>query len=716
LYLDLDYTPEPFNPLTTSRMNATVVMSDGSNYNSQPGGLNRVRFTAGNGQGEFSGGYGDTAGSGTADFRSQTDSTNNTRQVTFTDGSSNTGLDIFLSDTQIKMSAACMRQLRPQPVKEEECTEPPTIVKKENNRYCAEGGNSSSYCWSLDGRGNPLFTNGKNTAVGNCVVLNSPYRNFDLKVEDCNPEFRDFCFDTLEKADTPKIEKRISKNLSPARYTTQVNFSTTGSAQTENIKYKLDYTPSNYEEGQIMKAKIMDPAFTGKITGVKTGIDGSKTSGGTITFDLPKAVSIRGYTLCGPAASQLDKCFSINQAEGSLTIQGIRSTDLITIEYSGTLRSGLTLEDCRTGKYCNEQFKNMSTVTDVWYCTETTDTCTRVDTPKIESNTVLAELVCQYFLTRASGDVFLEDELRYGIDVSKCYPFKNTSSTIVKPTKPIDNRIPKSGTPEIVSLTHEICSAGQKDFQGFNTKLTSEQLTSLKKLFGSEISNLSSQICEIGLVPGSDWDKDSISAAIGQNISKLTRWDDGSFKANNINNISQIANAGGVYYYKGHGDTVTIDGLAIPEGSGALTIIVENADLQINKNIEYIGGTGTDSSSEKISSLGVIVLDGNMFVSPAVEKLAGAYFVQRTEADNYLVGNIFSGSFSNPRQQSNLRLTVNGSIYGNIGPLFEQRVASGDISKDEGAITIRYDQRMIQNPPAGLSELLGTYSQSQIAQ
>jgi hypothetical protein len=718
LYLDLNYDPNPFQTARPTNMDATVVMSDGSKYNDY------VRFTSTNGDGSFSGGTSGTSGSGTSNFRTQTDSSNNTHTVNYAGGSANSGLNIFLSDTQVRMSAACMRSLRPQPVKEEKCTQPPTIVKKDNNRYCAEEGNSKSYCWTLSGPGNDLiFTTGQKTAIGDCVVLDKSYTNFDLRVEDCNPEYRDYCFDTLQKENTPKIIKRISKN-NPLRWTSQVNFSTTGEAQTQIIKYKLDYTPANFQAGNTMTAKIYDPAFTGTITGVKSTVDGSNpANGGTITFNLPNDIKINGYPSCDSltAPSSMDKCFRINKSEGSLQIQGIDSDKLISIEYSGTLRPGLTLEDCRNGVYCNEQFKNKSKVTDVQFCHEETDSegnktvvCEPVSTPDIESNTVLAELVCQYFLTRASGDVFLEDNLKYGIDVSKCYPFKNVSSTVVKPIKPIDFTAPKTGTAgEVISINHEICSAGQSDFA--TLKLTAAQKTALTELFGSEISKLSSQICEVGLVPGSDWDKNSINKSITQNIGQLTRWMSDINPPPEIIDVEQLKNNGGIYYYKGNGtDTVTINKLPIKEGSGALTIIVENADLQINGNIEYTEGQ-TAATAKDISSLGVIVIDGNMYVGKDVTNLAGAYFVQRTDAQDFSVGNILSGR-KNGIEKSEQRLTVNGSIYGNIGPLFENRIAAGDISKDEGAITIRYDQRIIQNPPAGLAEILGSFSQSQIAQ
>jgi hypothetical protein len=506
-----------------------------------------------------------------------------------------------------------------------------------------------------------------------------------------------------------------------------------------------------------MLAKIYDPAFEGTIQGYKTSSDGKKEiKGGDINFSgIESSLKVSGFSgLCVGTTSPKDKCFSVNKANGYLQLNGINSPEKITIEYTGQLKSGITRAECQNGTYCNEQFINQSYVTEMEVCVARISPtgvvsydCTDVPKPPlprceyfyndkgervsvngnnqdckmpkytIASNTTIAELVCQYFLTRASGDIFLEDELEHGIDVSKCYPFKNISSTITKPATPLPPKAPSTGTAQIVNISHEICSSGQANFAGFQG--TNEQKTALKDLFGADISKLSSQICEVGLVPGSDWDKTSINTAITQNIGKLTRWDDGNARSQTINNIQQIIDQGGVYYYKGNGETVTIPELKIPEGSGALTIIVENADLQINGNIEYSANTPA-TNAKQISSLGVIVINGNMYVAPSVSKLAGAYFVQRTLAETdvaaYLVGNIFSGNKADNKQDSEVQLTINGSIYGNIGPLFERRNAAGDINNDEGAITIRYDQRIIQNPPAGLSEILGSFSQSQIAQ
>jgi len=341
------------------------------------------------------------------------------------------------------------------------------------------------------------------------------------------------------------------------------------------------------------------------------------------------------------------------------------------------------------------------------------------DLKTITSNVTTAEGVCQYFLTRASGDVFLEDQLTYGIDVSKCYPFKNVSSTIVTPAAPINGHLIKTGLPQVVSINHEICSAGQSNFVGVKGLTDKSQIEALTKLFGAGLTTLSSQICEVGLVPGSDWDKATISAAIDQNIGKLTRWESGIPVSTHISGVTDFS--GGIYYYEGTGpnDTVNIDSLDIPGDSGPLTIIVKNADLQINHNINYtspIDSFALSKNPKLIASLGVIVIDGNLYIEPTVTTLSGAYFVQRSNATDLLKGNIFSGDPLDNHQNSDVGLTVNGSMYGNIGPLFINRTYAGDVAQDQGAITIRYDQRIIQNPPQGLAELLGSFSQSQVAQ
>lgn len=744
LYLDLD-TSGTFNPLASNNMNATVVMSDGSKYN------DNVRFVSTDGFGNFTGGYTAVLNNNTSNFRTNTDATNNTHNVNFSNGKSTTGINVMLADTSITQTAACQRSLSPTP-QSEKCTTPPNITKKSDTQYCAEGGDSKSYCWTITGgSGNPLFSNGTHNATGNCVSLNAPSDDFKLQVEDCNPAYANICYDNYKETpdhNPPKLEKRISKDM--VSFGRQVNYSTKGSVSVP-VYYKLSFYPYNYESGKNMTVTIHDPAFTGTIYSHTTDSNGKDSSKvGTIKTDLTSIVVKQGsntYDKCSSGYNPLSDCYEI--VGGALVIHGIQSNEVIQITYKGNLTSAITAADCQEGKVCNEQFINQSYATEMKYCHEETNsstgektypcdnippesgyTCSPVtyydSTGKlvtynpcssgsmtVTSEKTIAELVCQYFLTRASGDIFLEDQLRYGIDVSKCYPFKNISSTITKPIPERPGHLIKTGTEsgETVTINHEICSAGQGSFQDL-AGLSTAQKKALSELYGADLTTLSSQICEVGLVPGVQWTKEQISKAIEQNVGKLTRWDDGTPKSATLSSVTDIINNGRVYYFNGDtsGSKLSISGLDIPDNSGPITIVVENADLYIDGDIKY--SEAAVDNTANLASLGVIVLNGNMYVSNNVKQLDGAYFVQRTDNADLSKGNVLAS----PNEDTDNLLTVSGSIFGNIGPIFSHRVGAGDIAQDQGAITIRYDQRIIQNPPAGLAEILGDLSSGQIAQ
>ncbi|MGL5830925.1 MAG: hypothetical protein ACRCZE_02130, partial [Candidatus Altimarinota bacterium] len=622
LYLDLDYNPEPFNPLSNpTNLTATVVLSDGSQYE------DRVRFQSTDGTGDFAGGFGSVSGTGTSNFRTDVDSTNSTRTVTFDGDNEDTGINITLADTTIAQSAACQRQLRPDN-EGEVCEEPPRIVKEDDDTYCSsnfgEPGTPENLCWSIDGG---LFSNGTTSATGSCVNIQDTENEFSLEVEDCNPEFRNICYDRLSEEDEiPNIDKKLSKT-STGGYGRNISFSTTGSSD-EKVYYQIQFQPENYVDGKLMNARIVDPAFDGKIIGYKYK-DTNRSTGvqaDVINVDMNSIRVYQGDPRSG--ADQLEYCpanfdkeedlgedtpcfrletsndFQSNYNDNGayMAIYGIDSDESIWIEYNGTIQrnnNSLSKDDCASGAFCQERFYNQSFVTDMEYCEEETvtdengnETTTwnceyeQNDNPRCEyyynekgervsvegndqdcdeENLTIAtpptyvELVCQYFLTRASGDVFLEDKLVYGVDVSKCYPFRNTTSTIVKVVPPIPQELGStgSGDGQVVQINNEICKAGQNNFSGLN--LSADQIAELSKLYGSNIvENLSSTICEIGLVPGSDWDKDVIRTTIDRNISKLTRWVTDFVLGNSITDLNAMEQ---VYYYNGEtagNDTVTL--------------------------------------------------------------------------------------------------------------------------------------------------------------
>ncbi|MDD2892143.1 MAG: hypothetical protein PHQ95_04205, partial [Candidatus Gracilibacteria bacterium] len=126
------------------------------------------------------------------------------------------------------------------------------------------------------------------------------------------------------------------------------------------------------------------------------------------------------------------------------------------------------------------------------------------------------------------------------------------------------------------------------------------------------------------------------------------------------------------------------------------TVIIEDGDLVINKNIRY---------NNNISSYAWIVKNGNIRIDPTVTNIAGVYVV--------LNGSILSngGSTSN-------RLTVDGSLYGNTLDLVNNRSyvrgQTGYSALNVGVV-INYSNRVIMYPPPFLAKFLEQYSLQRVA-
>ena len=64
------------------------------------------------------------------------------------------------------------------------------------------------------------------------------------------------------------------------------------------------------------------------------------------------------------------------------------------------------------------------------------------------------------------------------------------------------------------------------------------------------------------------------------------------------------------------------------------------------------------------------------------------------------------GKIKNSGLSTSKLLTIYGSLIGDVYDLFNERTGIGDPRKDEGSVTIRYDERIILNTPPGISELI----------
>lgn len=491
----------------------------------------------------------------------------------------------------------------------------------------------------------------------------------------------------------PTLEKyvrRIGKD-----YRKVVSVATTETS----VEYKLVFTPSVPNT----IAFITDTIGTG-IPGVTYGEDGAQP-GGKITYDDSLNVSEEGYgTLkqCSdlPAAAKKEHCYNGPDLNG---IELVKVSNPVTITYKGKIAPVLTEASCKEGKICQEKFINVARAQ--YKVVDNNDVVIlESEKPLFSSSTV--QLFCQYILTRAAGDVYLEKDLDAGVDINKCSKYKSTTGIILTPAPPPPPNTPSTGIPtSIVSISHEICTEGQAGSLD----------SSLKPFYGQGVSEkLSSQICEVKLQPGEQWKKSTIVNNIDENKTRISRW-----KANSLISTSLAALTGAnpdldVLRVKGGSLTVDQD-YTLSDGEGAKTIIVEDGDLIINKNIKYgtCNKTGGVCNVTDTASLAFVVLNGNVYVDPGVTELSGVFFVQGQGEK----GHLYPGSPGNTGDSAKTydnKLEIFGSVYGDIEPLFLSRLYAGDPAQEEAGIVIRFDERVILNTPPGLRDIL-TVNQSDVA-
>jgi hypothetical protein len=220
------------------------------------------------------------------------------------------------------------------------------------------------------------------------------------------------------------------------------------------------------------------------------------------------------------------------------------------------------------------------------------------------------------------------------------------------------------------------------------------------------LKNFSSTICELRADVAEDWKERNINESIAANVTRIARWGD-NLVTTTLTNMQSLANAknkqSGVFVsigkdivINGQGGSFTIEGVdGIP---AAQTYIVQGADLIINSNIEY--GETNFNNPNKIPSAAFIVIDGNIEIAAGVEKIDG--ILMAVDLDNNGDGQVISKS----NQTSDKILTINGNLVGNVNNLFAKRIGVGDPRKDQGSVTIRYDERILLNTPPGISELV----------
>ena len=380
-----------------------------------------------------------------------------------------------------------------------------------------------------------------------------------------------------------------------------------------------------------------------------------------------------------------------------ITFYNIGEAEKITITYEMSLAVALDCDNIEPEDGCGKIFENKAEY--VAKDNEGNKLYEGSDSAKVI-------VICPYILTRSGSDAFFYDLPSTGVDVARCSEVKGCVGVCITPdpVKP-EPGTPKTGSGEIIedeiqlSLpTHDICtfSNDPKNIQGYNDVL----------------ENFSSTICEVQTAVAEEWQETHINSAITANIERIARW--GENLSGKDTHQAKPTSANGVFVKDGDKDnqpTYTIGNATKPNGEAnntiikgdsntpaAQTYIIQNADLIINNNIVYGATDFTDPN--KIPSVAFIVIDGNIEIAANVSKLHGIYMaIDTNNEDN-------DGQIISSGGRSTTKLTIYGNLFGNVNELFKNRIGIGDPLKDEGSVTIRYDERIILNTPPGISELI----------
>lgn len=662
---DLVLTPSQLDSDNVTNLNATAIFSDGQTHQAT------VQWSGNNGT--FTGNV--------LNQNNQQASANNNFQVTFSANSSSSeasaqlisavGADLGVCNGLIKKST-------PPPA----CIGPVVFQPQPSGDICISFGGSYNgpFQWTY---GNPAQTKTTQTpCLGVNLPPNTPVSVF--ATQSCQGSF------TFPSPNPPTLEKGVKRAAQATTYKHLINVPQTTNDLSE-VEYQLKFTPDPSTPN--LTTTIIDDMNKGYIQGV-TGLG----IGGRIDY---VEGSMQVKTASGsniPKCPQPGACYSGDMGKpGGVTLQKINGQVIIT--YRGRIvNSAITEDNCQNTLVCQEKYPNTATAKNMSY--QPQNNSPAVALPYSVTDNALVQIFCRYILARAAGDIYLETDLKTGIDISKCSEYKNTTGITITPENPKTPEIGKTGKAELVTISHDICTKGQSG------TLTGE----LKNYYGQGVSqNLSSQICEVRLRPGTAWKQKTIVDDVSENLKRISRWDptlpEGA--SGEINDLVQTYPNQKVYHIKGGDLRVDYSDFTLSDGQGAKTFIVENGDLIINNNINY-GGCNKIAPEvcnvRDIASLAFIVLNGNIYVDPTVTTISGVFFVQKGQ--NAQNGLLVSGSEQSPNQYSEDPLTVYGSIYGDIQPLFEQRYYAGDATQEDSGILIRFDERIILNTPAGLQDIL----------
>ncbi len=400
----------------------------------------------------------------------------------------------------------------------------------------------------------------------------------------------------------------------------------------------------------------------------------------------------RGNRFCIEDFEDLEENFKNGEAIRFDNVDKLGADGRIIIKYQMTNKSEIDEAQCqklRSSSGCGEQFDNTIEYTSY----ERTEWNDREDSGKDSAEVIV---ICPYILARQGGDSLMYKGFDLGVDISTCSPVKGSDGIGIEIIPEEEERIPSTGTGDEAAALLELPSHDICNFSNNENNIASYQ---------NALENFSSTVCELEAKVAEELYEENINKAIAANIGRLARFGD-NLTLKNLNSVAQLNNLensqSGVFI-KTNGD-LTIDGGAngykiekTTEVRAAQTYIIRGHDLIINSDVIY--GPTNFTDPRNIPSVAFIVIDGNIIIDENVERLDGIYMAVNL-SDKEGLGEI-SGS-----AKSEKRLTIHGSLIGNVYKLFRDRIAIGDPRKDEGAVTIKYDERILLNTPPGIGELV----------
>lgn len=468
----------------------------------------------------------------------------------------------------------------------------------------------------------------------------------------------------------------------------------TGTIDGKEVLYTLSFRATSANTD----ATITDPMNAGFIQGY---INGSTTqTGGIIKYN--DQLLINGVGECNPKNNNPTNCYTLsNNSTTTLPVIYLHKvgTQQITVTYHGIVQgSSISDSSCR-GNVCQEEYDNTGNVTYTVFSSSDLNAPVLIPASNLSSSAAVKSF-CQYILTRAAGDIYLQTDLNFGKDISQCSEYKSSTGVVITPAPTQQQSTPSTGASQTVSIGHDICTQG------------------LGNLFGQNAAspNLSSQICEVKLRPGQSWEPSTIASTIQENTTRVSRWTPNlNAWSHNISFDNLPQTNTGVYHLKNANLTIGDSGsVKLNDGQGAKTFIVENGDLIIKNNITYGACVKTSCTVRDTASLAFIVLNGNVIIDPGVTEVSGVIFVQQGAKANS--GKILTERDKNGQPVDSYNsITFYGSIYGDIQDLFTHRKFAGDPAANQGSVVIRFDERIILNTPPGLTDIL-QLNETQVAQ